>query len=371
MFMYELQDLNQNVVQNFYETMANTLEKKNILPIVKAIEFAVKKELPNEPQHIIVPIIRTVIKELKKTQLIKIEPFKYKDEGYDLFKKQYGDNLRFAEQKDCPEIYKDMIDVSYDLAKYDKKIIYKNQEYLFNTNFLLQKFKQHMKADARWLRYNKLKKQNPERNTNISLNTNTILKKQLSFLNPKYNLYNSNPYHKDLTTDMELNLIDAFKEDKHMIARAIGTINNIKFRIDKIKENKISSSLVKSFDTMQHTLDSDVPIQRKDIINSWLTNIAYLYIKINPQHIPKTLLSEYITKVARATTIYKLSKKDNCVFSPDQLREATFREIKYYKGLRLLEITDNRKKLTKSEQTIIETERYLKNITQYLHKYGL
>jgi hypothetical protein len=156
-----------------------------------------------------------------------------------------------------------------------------------------------------------------------------------------------------------------------MMTRAIGAINNVKFNIEKVKENKISSSIVKSFDTMQHTLDSDVPIQRKDIINSWLTNIAYLYIKVNPQHIPKTLLSEYITKVARATTIYKLPKKNDYVFSPEQLREATFREIKYYKRLRLLEITDNRKKLTKSEQTIIETERYLKNITQYLHKYAL
>jgi hypothetical protein len=47
--MYELQDLNQNIIQNFYELLAKNLKENNIIPIIKAVEFAVKGKGDSPP----------------------------------------------------------------------------------------------------------------------------------------------------------------------------------------------------------------------------------------------------------------------------------------------------------------------------------
>jgi len=366
--VYELQDINQNITQNLYNSIKKAFEKNHIIYIIKAIEYAIRKELPNEPKYIIDPIIIKATKEIQNATKIKTIPFKSSSEAQELFKKHYKPYLDLADKQDCSKEYRDVIEMSYDLAKYDKKLIYEDQEYLFNTLYLLQKRKEHFRADQKWL---KLKSEKPDEiNFNIAHNTNKSIKEQISFLNPMYKPYKANPYTHDLGKQIELNIIDGFKSDNYTMARSISAINDVKYDIEKLKYDNYSFSCIKSFKTMKNYLDADQDIERKDIINSWLTNIAFLYSKVNPQGIPKTKLANYINTVAKYTTIYNL-QKNKYIFSPEKLREATYREYKIFKNLRLLEITNKRKKLTKSEESKLLTERYMKNVTKYLHKYAL
>lgn len=202
---------------------------------------------------------------------------------------------------------------------------------------------------------------------NISINTNKGLNDQVKFLESSYELYKDNPYAFDLTKEMELNLIDGYKEDRHTMSRSLHEVTNVYYSSKDIQTDE-SKSLIQAFKNVKPSLDSDKPVERTDIINSWLTHIALLYTRVNPQRIPKTVLSEFIVKIANYTTIYN-EETIRKLFSPEKLRKDTYREKIFYKKLRLLEITDKRYKLSHNEITIKETEEYLTHIIDFLSKY--
>ena len=362
--MYELEKVNQNIIKSYFECIKKELENKNKVLILLAIKHAVKKMLPNELDKLLEPKIRQVGKTLDIAFERKIEKFNSVEEAQNLFKEQFPEQYNYA--FDNPnEAFSQMIMMAYDLCKYDTKLTYKRNTSLFNISFILRSYRQHYKADKRWLRERNIKPN--ERNMNISLNTNKALKDQVKFLESSYELYKDNPYSKDLTKDIELGIIDGYKNDKHMMTRSIYEIANIHHSLKDLLKDE-SKTIIHAFKNIKHSLDSDKVIDRTDIMNSWLTNIALLYTKINPQGIKKTELSDFIVKVANYTTIYK-EETTKKLFSPEKLRKNDYREKAQYKGLRLMEITDKRYKLSYNEQTTKETEEYLTYIIEYLSKY--
>lgn len=362
--MYELEKVNQNIINNYCNCIVKELQKRDKTLLMQAIRSAVKKMNPNTLDSLLAPKIRQVGKTLDFVFERKIEKFSSIDEAQDLFKEQFQEAYNYAFENPF-EPFSELVLMAYDLCKYDTKVTYKGDITFHNIPYLIHCFRQHYKADRRWLRERDIKPN--ERNINISHNTNKGLNDQVKFLESSYELYKDNPYSKDLTKDVELGVIDGYKEDRHMMARSIYEIASVPYSLKDL-ETEESKTIVKAFKNVKHSLDSDKPIDRTDIINSWLTHIALLYMRINPQGIKKTELSEFIVKIANCTTIYK-EETTRKLFSPEKLRKDDFREKAFYKKLRLMEITDKRYKLSYNEQTTKETEQYLTHIMNFLSKH--
>lgn len=55
----------------------------------KAIEYAIKKELPNEPKYIIEPLIKKAKKIFRNSSKRKVIPFESELEAQSLFKEKF------------------------------------------------------------------------------------------------------------------------------------------------------------------------------------------------------------------------------------------------------------------------------------------
>lgn len=365
--MYEFQKINQNILIEFTKIVEIVFKENKNIYLIKAIEYAIRKELPNQPKYVIEPIIRKAKIQLDRLKYRKIVPFESEEEAQLLFKERFKSYLDLADKNKLPKESIKVIYDSYDLCKYDKKLIFKDKEYLWNMNSLLINHRLHDKALKKWFKENDLKPE--ESNINISHNTNKGINDQLKFLTKTYNPYNNNPSANDSQKELEQHIIDELREDRPMMTRAISSIANVKFRIDDIKDEK-SRVMIKSFKNLQPFINSDRPIDKKDIVDSWLTSIALLYLKINPQGIKSTTLGKYITTHAKNTNLYTNIKKEY-IIPLEKLRTPQIRENGIYHNLRILEFTDNRRKLTYNEKNVREMENYIKNIIQYLKKLKL
>ena len=365
--MYELQNINQNTLSDFITNLTKLLIKEKYIYITKAMEYALRKEIPNVPKYIIDPLIRKAKKTLEILPKRKVIPFESELEAQLLFKKKFKNELDFADKNQYTENWTRLIYDSYDLCKFDKKLIYEGKEYLHNVNYLINCNQKHCKTYNKWMRENKLKPD--EFNINISHNTNKGLNNQLDFLRNSYNLYNHNPSAHNQKKDLEQHLINCYEEDRYMMARSIQEITSIKYKIDTFKDKEYVTA-INSFKNLKPYLNSDKIIDKKEIIYSWLTSVAILYLKLNPTGIKATTLGKYITTVAKATTIYE-NFKGEYIIPLEKIRKANFREIATYNNLRIMEFTDNRQKLTYNEKSINEIENYLKNINSYIRKLKL
>lgn len=358
--MYELEKVNQDIIDEYSKCIYLEIEKKDKSNLINAIKYAIEKNSTED-------LIQLTNAKVKQASIIlerifnrKIEKFNSEDEAKSFFEKIHAKELDYA-SKNPNDLYSEIIWMAYDLCKYDTKITYKGKSGFYNISYLILTHKKHYRAYRKWIK--EFENKPAEMNINISHNTNKGLNDQLKFLESSYNHYKANTYAKDITRDAELNLIESFKEDRHMIARSLTEMTNVHYYI----EDERLKQVIQGAKNLKPFLNSDKPIDKTDIINSWLTNIAYLYTHINPQGIPKTKLSSFIQKIASSTTIYD-NKTVKKLFSPEKLRKATYREIKSYKNLRIMEITDNRKKIDYNNDTVKETEEYLLNIINYLKK---
>lgn len=362
--MYEFQNINQNILSDLVDNITKLLVKEKYVYLTKAIEYSLRKELPNEPKYIIEPLIKKARKTLEILPKRKIIPFESEIEAQLLFKEKFKDELDSADKNKYDENWTKLIYDSYDLCKFDKKLIYEGKEYLYNINYLIHCNRIHRKTYDKWIKENQLKPD--EFNINISHNTNKGLNNQLNFLRNSYNLYNNNPSAHNQEKELEQHLINCYEEDRYMMARSIQEITSIKYNIDTFKDKEYVTA-INSFKNLKPYLNSDKIIDKKEIIYSWLTSVAILYLKLNPTGIKATTLGKYITTVAKATTIFE-NFKGEYIIPLEKIRKANFREIATYNNLRIMEFTDNRQKLTYNEKSINEIENYLKNINSYIKK---
>lgn len=365
--MYELQNINQNILNDLITNITKLLVQEKHVYLTKAIEYALRKELPNVPKYIIDPLIKKAQKTLDIIPKRKIIPFESELEAQLLFKVKFKDELDSADKNEYGENWSRLIYDSYDLCKYDTKLIYEKKEYLHNVNYLILQHRNHYKTYDKWIKENQLKPD--EFNINISHNTNKGLGNQLKFLKNSYELYNHNPYSFNQEKELEQHLINCYEEDRHLIARSIQEITSIKYKIDTFGDKEYITA-INSLKNLKPYLNSDKVVDKKEIIHSWLTSVAILYLKLNPQGIKATTLGRYITTVAKATTIYK-DFKDEYVIPIEKIRSANFREIGIYNNLRIMEFTDKRQKLTYNDRNMQEIENYMKNIIHYIKKLKL
>jgi len=118
--MYELQNINQNLLSSFLENLSKAIKNKNSIIITKAVEFAIHKELPNSPKYLIAPIITKLSKSITTQQDIKTSNFKNENEAQDLFKKQFKFELDNVDKGLYPIEQTNMIEQAYELSKYDR-----------------------------------------------------------------------------------------------------------------------------------------------------------------------------------------------------------------------------------------------------------
>jgi hypothetical protein len=362
--MYELQNINQNLLSDLISIISRLLIEKKYIYITKAVEYSLRKKLPNAPKYIIEPLIRKIQTTLDVISERKIISFNSEMEAQQLFKKEFKEFLDLADKNKLDNNISKVIYDSYDLCKFDRKVIYQGEEFLFNANSLKHSYIKHCKTYKKWLFENKIKPD--EMNINISHNTNKDLESQTKFLKSTYALYNSNPHARNSEKDLEQHLINIYEEDRQMIARSIQEIANIKYNLDTFKDKEYTT-IINTFGNLKPYLNSDKVIDKIEIVDSWLTTIAIVYLKLNPQKIPATTLGKYITTIAKATNTYK-DFKGNYIISLDKIRNANFREIAIYNNLRIMQFTDNRLKLTHNEKNTLEMENYVKNIIFYIKK---
>jgi len=362
--MYELQNINQNILNDLTTSVYDLIQEKNIILLIKSIEYALRKQLPNVPQFIINPIIKKAWKIIEKIPLIKLVSFDSENEAKKLFEDKFSFFLELSKNNELEKSYEDLLYASYDLCKYDKKLIYEGNEYLYNINNMLIEYKRHSKAYWKWQRINKLKK--AESNINISHNTNKGLDNQLKFLKANYDLYNNNPNAYDSEKELEQHLIHCYEEDRNAMARGIQEVANIKYEVQT--KNNEYEKMIRVFKNLKPYLNSDRVIDKKEIVDSWIANVGYIYLKRNPSKIKATTLGSYLTTIAKTTDLYKNYNQDYVV-SLEKIRSKSFRETGSFKNFRILEFTDNRLKMNYNEDSTKEMEEYLKDILYYIKKY--
>lgn len=363
--MYELQKINQNLLSDFIKKVESTIKADKYIHLIKSVEYAIKKELPNEPKYIIEPIVRKIKNQLDLLEKRKVVDFESEEEAQLLFKKRFKEELDLADKNMLSSELANIIYNSYDLCKYDKKLIVNNKEFLFNMNSLILNYRSHEKAYLRWLREKKSKP--AEENINISHNTNKSIPDRYKFIKQTYIPFNNNPFYNDAQKKLEQRIINEVEEDRYVMTRAISSMVSINFRMEHVKD-ETSKTMIKAYKSLHPLINADNPIDKKDIVDSWLTSIASTFLISNPQGIKATTLGKYITTHARYTELYN-NFDGEYIIPLEKLRKPRIREVGIYHKLRLLEFTDNRKKLTYSEQSIKDMENYIKNIIYYLDKF--
>lgn len=143
--MYELERVNQNIINNYFNCIAKEVKRKNKILILQAIKYAVKKMLPNEMDKLLEPKIRQVGKTLDIVFERKIEKFNSIEEAQQLFIEQFPEAYDHAFDNPNEE-FSQMVMMAYDLCKYDSKLTYKGETSFFNIPFILHSFRQHYKA---------------------------------------------------------------------------------------------------------------------------------------------------------------------------------------------------------------------------------
>ena len=140
------------------------------------------------------------------------------------------------------------------------------------------------------------------------------------------------------------------------MARSIHALSNIQKGTDDFYANAIGD--------LEAFIDSDMEITKEDLYMSWYAHIFQIY-----DH-PKINLTKKL-KLARLSSYVVFPElKNNTEFEVSEYTaKKPIRERAFFKGLRLLEFTDNRLKITKSDEEIKFTESYFEIYTFFLDKY--
>jgi len=131
--MYELELANEEVKLNFFKAMAKVIKHKKQPLLPYSIKEYIRFKNPNVPIHVIRPIVSRAIERLKAFSNIKIENFKSEEEAQNLCRKMIDNLLESNPNKE----FENILNMYYDLCKYDKKIIIGDKEYLFNWYYIM------------------------------------------------------------------------------------------------------------------------------------------------------------------------------------------------------------------------------------------
>ncbi|WP_294962410.1 hypothetical protein [Sulfurimonas sp.] len=379
--MYELQNINQNLIKKFYEATKKSKEHKNWYSIIfVSINNTLHEMLPELPKYVTNRYVQEFMKPILdiKDYDISIRNFADKYEAIEAYNNTYKELIEECENSN-DIVDKDnlvLIDYIYELLEYDRVIIVDNEKSLYSFTYLSEIYMQYKDA------YDKLEsnKQNnkSEKAINTSSNTATGYKNKVKFINEYLEPYISHPNIESKKEETQLKFIKEYDEHHHIMARAIHSVSKIK----DIPENSITNII----GGLAPWIDSDGKITKNDFYVSWYASIFLLYANSN-MPIKKKLelarLSSYvvfphlkktkktITPNKNKSSSKKYMIKDETIVEYQISQNSTtkpIREKSFFEGLRLYDFSDGRFKITKTKDEIDQTEEYLRIITKHLNK---
>lgn len=378
--MYELQNINQNIIRKFFEAIKKAKEHENWHTIILvSVKNTFHDMLPELSSHITNRYVQEFMKNILdiKDFNITVRDFIDNNEAMEVYNITYKELIEECENSD-DVIDKDnliLIDYIYELLEYDKVIIVDDEKSLYSFTYLSSIYRQYQEA------YNKFKsnKQNnkSEKAINTSSNTATGYNNKVKFINEYLEPYISHPNIDSKKEEAQLEYIKSYDEYHHIMARSIHHISKIKDLPEDLITNVIGG--------LAPWIDSDGEIVEKDFYVSWYASIFLLYKNSNiplKKKLELARLSSYVVfphlkKVKKTITPNKNKSSKKYIIKDEaiveyQIKESSYRkpirEKSFFEGLRLYDFSDGRFKVTKTQDEIDQTEQYLKTVTKHLNK---
>ncbi|BAF72393.1 hypothetical protein [Sulfurovum sp. NBC37-1] len=351
--MYELTGINEKLITSFYKTMDKTYQKDNWYTIILvAIQKGLQTVVPQVSITFLEPYLKERLKpfvEYKKLGII-IRDFIDENEAIEAYNNT-------CNKKTINEDEIVLIDVIYDLLKYDQVIIIADKKYLASATQLLYWRDKYHNALAT---LNALYKNKPdEMNYTTSTNTLKAPKDKINFLKPSLKLAIANPNKESKKEEIQFELLGYYGREHHMIARSIHYFSEIK-KLDS--DNEIVDAIAK----LKPYVDSDRTIEPSDIYISWYAHCISIYRKLSKNKISTRKALEVAKHYSDILFPHMKGKK---VVS-EYTAKKPIRECAIFDGLRLLDFSDKRNKIIRSKEEIEDTELYLKEIIKVCNRFN-
>ena len=356
--MYELQNINSDLLKKFDNAIFKAVQKNNWDSIISlSVKSTFHEIFPNFPNFEIEKYVKhqiTPILERKKNNFV-VREFENESERKSIFENTCSELIDELQDSQLAEdIHSlEVIYSIYDLLEYDKAIIIDGEKYLYSFIYISSYSQMHLEA------YEKLKSsydnKPTEKNINISTNSSKSIKDRINFLNPMLRLPIQNNHADNKAEKLKLGFIDNYVNDYRIMARGIHELSKLKNHSDSFEINTIGS--------LEPYVDSDGKITYHDLYISWYAYVSTIY---------KNITTTDKLKLARLSSYVifpNLRGNEESIVKPKTAIKP-IREIAFYKGLRLLEFTNNQTKIKKTDEEIEFTEKYLTLVTTYLNKYS-
>ncbi|QHG91177.1 hypothetical protein CVO_04685 [Sulfurimonas sp. CVO] len=358
--MYELQNINQDIVKKYYDSIFKAMQKKNWHSIAcLSIESTFHEMLPNFPKYGLEKYIKNLLKPVleAKENNFKVRDFIDDNEREEVYEHTYGDLINeLQNSNDIEDKYNlELLYNIYDLLKYDKVVIINDEKYLHSCFYINLYAKLHLKA------YNELEisyKQKPSnRNIDTATNGSKDIKDKVAFLNPMFKPAIENVFADNKSEKLKLGFIENYENEYRIIARSVHELARLKQYSDNFEINELAN--------LEPYINSDGHITNHDLYISWY---AYLFTIYKDYDIPVTNKIK-LAQLSSYVIFPKLRGNEKPIIN-EKTAIKPIREVAFFKGLRLLDFTDNRTKIKKTDDEIKFTENYLVTVTKYLNKYS-
>lgn len=358
--MYELQNINQEIVEKYYDSIFKAMKKDNWHSIAcLSVKSAFHEMLPNFPKYELEKYIKDLLKPIleAKENNFKIRDFIDDNEREEVYELTYGYLINELENSDDIEnkYNLELIYYIYDLLKYDKVVIVNDEKYLYSYLYINLYAELHLKAYTELEISYKQKPQN--RNIDTATNESKDIKSKVAFLNPMLMPAIENKFADSKSEELKLGFIENYENEYRIIARSVHELAKLKEYSDNFEINEIAN--------LEPYINSDGHITNHDLYTSWYAYVKTIY---KNDDIPVTnklklaQLSSYVI-FPKLRGIEKLIVNEKTAIKP-------IREVAFFKGLRLLDFTDNRTKIKKTDDEIKFTESYLITVTKHLKKHS-
>lgn len=362
--MYELQDINPELVTNFYKAIAKVFEKENgydlLSKTIKETLLSLEPEMPLNLLQTSVDMLIEPVKETNKNQSTR--SFVSQEEAEKIYYKTYKKIIKEAEnsKEDWDKYNLVLIDYIYDLLPYDKVSIINGKEYLYSFINLTLYAEKHLIALDQL--EDTLKVKPPEKNIDTATNTNKASKDKVKFLTEQLQTPILNPHYDSKKEEVQLNFLKYYDKESAMIARTVYIYSKILTQLPNQFEAKVIGEL-------EPFVNSDRLITKKDIYMSWYAHAISVYKRSSNNTIPIEKALK-IAELSSKVLFESLRKRKKSLCSIETARKP-IRERSFYKGLRLCDFSDNRLKIKRSQEEIDFFTEYLTLIIKQINHLSL
>ncbi|MFZ3053805.1 MAG: hypothetical protein WA099_10385 [Sulfuricurvum sp.] len=324
-----------------------------------SVESAFHAILPNFPKYELEKYIKDLLQPIldANENNFQVRDFTDTEEREEVYENTYGDLVdELLDSEDIEDRHNlDLIHYIYDLLEYDKVVIIDNEKFLYSFIYINAYAQIHQEA------YRQLevsyKNKPSSKNIDTATNKSKDKKSQVDFLTSMLKPATQNSFVDSRSEKLKLGFLENYKNEYRMIARSIHEFAKIKEYSGNFEINTIGS--------LEPYINSDGLIPFHDMYVSWYAHVYTIY-KTSEMPVTKKLklaqLSSYI--------IFPQLRGNQKLIINEKTATKPIREIAMYKNLKLLEFTDNRTIIKRTDDEIKSTEEYLTKVTGFLNKYS-